>query len=445
MAQRKGLVVFMDLQGKKILFLGGAFQHCKAVETAKQMGLTVYVTDYLNIEDAPAKQMADHWWMHNIYDIDDIVEACKREQIDGVLQICLDPCQKPYQQVCRRLGKPCYGTEEQFRILTDKTAFKRFCMEHNVDVIPEYTEEEFRCDGADGSVAYPVLVKPSDSRSSLGQSVCHTRQEVLAAIEVAKAESATGRILIEKYMGGHDDFTMAYFVVNGVPYMFRMTDRMLGSAETGMDRVAVASIGPSKHTQIYMDNVHGRVADMIRALGIQNGPMFLQGFVDGDTVRFYDPGFRFPGAEFERVYAAVHNLNLIEPLIEYAVTGSISSRYLEAEYPHDLAGKHLLIMLPPLRPGKIHKILGVQEMREHPNVLSAFLNHKEGDVILPTQSIKQLAAEIDIVCDDVSALKQTAQWIYEVFRVEDEHGENMLSCPEEELMDWIDSMLGDDR
>ena len=94
------------LKGKKLLIIGGAFQHCKLVEAAKKLGVITYVTDYLPVEKAPAKQIADFYYMHNITDIDEIVEMCKKEKIDGVISTSLDACQKPYQQVCEKLGFP---------------------------------------------------------------------------------------------------------------------------------------------------------------------------------------------------------------------------------------------------------------------------------------------------------------------------------------------------
>ena len=42
---------------KKILILGGANQHLKFVEAAKELGLYTIVTDYLN--DSPCKKVCD--------------------------------------------------------------------------------------------------------------------------------------------------------------------------------------------------------------------------------------------------------------------------------------------------------------------------------------------------------------------------------------------------
>lgn len=136
----------MDLKGKKLLILAGADVHCKVVKAAKELGVYTIVTDYLPIEESPAKQIADEVWQLNIMDVDLIVERCRAEKVDGVLAFCIDPAQIPYQRICEKLGVPCYGTREQFEIMTNKRKFKDFCKKVSVDCIPEYSLEDVEQD-----------------------------------------------------------------------------------------------------------------------------------------------------------------------------------------------------------------------------------------------------------------------------------------------------------
>ena len=159
-----------DLTGKKLLILAGAGVHSKIVRAAKEMGIYTIVTDYLT--DSPAKLLADEAWMYSITDVDAIVTRCKEENVDGVLSLCIDPAQKPYQQICEKLGLPCYATKEQFEIMTDKRKFKDFCTANHIDVITEYSEDDIYND----KVQYPVFIKPTDSRGSRGQFVCYNKQ-----------------------------------------------------------------------------------------------------------------------------------------------------------------------------------------------------------------------------------------------------------------------------
>ncbi|MBR5486969.1 MAG: hypothetical protein IKV70_03230, partial [Phascolarctobacterium sp.] len=204
----------VSLQGKKLLVLGGAFQHCKLVEAAHELGVEVIVTDYLPIEQAPAKQLADKYYMHNITDIDDIVEMCINEKVDGVISTSLDACQIPYQKICAKLGFPCFGTKEQFEILTNKKLFKEYCMKTGLDTIPEYDVNCFsNIDVCEKVVAFPVFIKPCDGRGSRGQSVCYNYEEAVKAIAFAKEESLTENVVIEKYMGQNNDFSVISIVI----------------------------------------------------------------------------------------------------------------------------------------------------------------------------------------------------------------------------------------
>ena len=177
-----------SLVGKKLLILAGVDVHVKIVNAAKALGVYTIVTDYLPIEESPAKRVADEYWMLNIMDVDAIVSKCREEDVDGVLAYCIDPAQIPYQQICEKFGVPCYGTKRQFEIMTDKRLFKDFCLQNGVDVIPEYSIKEIEND----VVKYPVLVKPTISRGSRGQTICWNKEDIPHAIQTAKNESKNG-------------------------------------------------------------------------------------------------------------------------------------------------------------------------------------------------------------------------------------------------------------
>ncbi|MBQ7352537.1 MAG: hypothetical protein IJW54_00880 [Clostridia bacterium] len=420
-----------DLKGKKLLVIGGAFQHCKLVEAAKELGVIVYVTDYLPLEKAPAKQMADKYFMHNITDIDEIVKMCREEKIDGVISTSLDACQKPYQQVCERLGLPCFGTREQFDVLTDKNLFKEACRKNGVDVIPEYKEEDIK----QKNVEFPILVKPGESRGSRGQTICNSYDEAERAIGFAKSVSSNGQVVIEKYMGQANDFSMTIIMINGRACPIRTVDRILGRHEDGLDKLAVGSASPSVFTKLYMDNVHKRVEGLYKDLGIENAPVFMQGFVDGDTVRFYDPGLRLPGGEYERMFTHACGKNPMHPLVEFALTGKMSS--YESMFDKDdvwLQGKTVGQVLPTLRAGKIGSIEGLEEIKKHPSVVAVFDRYVVGDTIEETHNVAQRFCEIDMVCKNGREAKETTEFIYSTLKICDENGQNMIvSCFEPQI------------
>ena len=423
----------MSLQGKKLLILGGAEIHCKVVRAARELGIYTIVIDNLPASQSPAKQIAEENHEINIYDIRSIIDFCKETKVDGVINTSLDPCQIPQSKVCEALDLPCYGTKEQYYKLTNKVAFKKLCKASGVDVIEDYTEEDVLNDKA----VYPLFIKPVDSRGSRGQSICYSKEEALKGIEIAKNISTDGSVLIEQYLEGKQDFMLNYIVIEGRPNLVRICDRYGGFKEDGLDKVGALAMNPSKYSDMYMVNVHDRVCRMIKNLGIINGPIFLQGFVDGNTVRMYDPGLRLPGGNYENLLKETTDVDIIKMLVEFSLTGKMNTAYgdLSADL-YRLSGKYVSNLFPMMKEGKIGKIVGFDKIAHMPEVVSAALRHTEGETVEATKTVNQRIGEINIKTDSIEQMASVIQEIYDVLDVLDEKGESLVvsKLPVKELL-----------
>lgn len=424
-------------KGKKLLILGGAYLHMKVVEAAREMGIYTIVTD--NITDAPAKKIAHKSFDINVSDVDAIVNMCKKEKVDAVLTVCLDFCQIYYQAICEKLDLPCYGTYDQFQTFTNKELFKKACLANGVDIIPTYTEEMLQRN--QDNFLYPVLVKPAHNRGSRGQRVCYNYEQAMEAVTLAKTMSDDGHAIIEKYMGNKADFQVTYLVVNGTPIVVRTADRYLGSEEEEMGRVAIALSSPSSNTDLYMEKVHQNVSNMLKSLGIQNAPVFMQGFVDGNTIRFYDPGLRFPGGDYDRIFANIMGVNLMKMLIELAFTGKIDNTSIS-----DIHGKindktvylkgHTIFTLhSTIRAGTIKEITPIEKLLNIDGVCYVSLRHNVGETIEFTGNVNQRIAEINIYGETPQSVRNTVQKAEDTFVVLDEHDTDMVFC-KFDINDW---------
>ncbi len=405
---------------RKILILGGANLHCKLVKAAKEMGLYTIVTDYL--ENSPAKKIADKSYMLNITDIDGIVKMCQEEGVEAVISTHLDPCQRPYYEICHRLNLPCYiDSWEQVFALTDKDAFKEACVRNRVDIIPTYDIDKLE------DIEYPVLVKPAHSRGSRGQAVCENEAELREAISCAEKESDNNRAIIEKYMGNKGDFTMTYIFVDGVPYMTKTSDRYLGAIELGLEKVGIGTLSPSYYTDMYKNNVEERLLGMLKDLKIKNGPVFMQGFVDGDTVRFYDPGYRFPGSEYDTMFEKIWNVDIMKLMVEFALTGNMNNKYCKLQPDmQNLNSKYIITLWPTVKPGTVSKIEGVELVSKMEGVEGYTFRHQLGETIPFTRDVNQRFCEFDIIGKDLCSLKTTIKEIQNAFHVIDTDGNEML-------------------
>lgn len=411
-----------SLIGKKLLILAGASVHNKVVNAAREMGVYTIVTDYLPVELSPAKQLADEYWMLNITEVDAIVEKCKEEHVDGVLAFCIDPAQHPYQMICERLGLPCYGSKEQFDILTDKRLFKAFLHKHNVDTIPEYTEK----DVIENKVEYPLFIKPSIGRGSRGQSICNSRSEALLALEIARKESSDGGVICEKYMGGKQDMASAFYVIDGEPYLVKFGDRYLGKVEDKLDKQVICTKLPCDETPMFEATVMRRVKNMIKALGIKFGPVFLQGFFDGNTVRYYDPGLRMPGGDYDLVLKEATGFDTVKTSIHFALTGDTKTAFGNPVDCFKLDGGVGCLLCFSVRPGKMDKVIGMDGLKNMQNVVYARQIVPEGEIIPDSGDVRQRVGAVGIYLKDPSQLKDMIKRVYDTYHVYDEKGEDML-------------------
>lgn len=411
----------MNFKGKKLLILCGNVVHIKVVEAAKRMGVYTVVTDGLPLEDAPAKQIADEALYINVLDVDAIVEYCKENHIDGVINFCNDIGQRPHQQICEKLGLPSYGTKEQYFMLTDKNAFKEMCNKYGVDVIPQYSESDI----ANNKIEYPVLVKPVDSRGSRGQAICYNSDELTKALPNAKKESTNGLAIIEKYMVGKQDFSMSYVFKDGKAFLTRTADRYLGKPEDGLQKQCIGSVSPSRYTQMYLDNVHNRVVNALQAIGIKNGTVFMQGFIDGNTVRFYDPGLRLPGAEYEKLLLQATGFDLMEQMIAWSLGGEIDDYNGRLADAYNLNNKISIQLLVSAKSGTISRFDGLEAIAQNPNVVTVAQRYFVGQAVPQTGDVKQRICEIVVLADRKNA-KETVDYIQSQLVVLDENNENML-------------------
>ena len=410
----------MEFVGKKLLILAGAGVHSKVVRAAKEMGIYTIVTD--NIEDSPAKLIADESWMYSITDVGAIVERCKIEHVDGVVNFCIDPGQRPYLRICNELGVPCYTNAAQLAVLTDKRKFKDYCIAHNVDVIPEYSIEDI----LNNNVEYPVFIKPTDSRGSRGQTICCNKEEAIRAIEFAKSESHNGCFICEKLMRGHQDIGSAFYVIDGEPYLVKFADRFLGKAEDNMDKQVMCTKLPSAFTSVFLEKVQARVKQMIKSLGIKFGPVFLQGFVDGDTIRYYDPAQRMPGGDYDLVLKTASGFDTVKTMIHFALTGDTKIHYGNPNNSFLLNGGTGLLITVSVRPGKMSHVKGFNSAMQHPYVVYGRQIINEGSLIPNSGDIKQRVAAIGAFVPANEDYRKFVKFFYETYRITDENNEDMI-------------------
>lgn len=411
----------MEAFMKKLLIMGANPETASLVLKAKEMGICTYVTD--NNPYSYAKKHADFPCNIDGTNVDGLVSFVKKEKIDGVLVGVAEALIPAYCKVCKELSFPCFATPEQFEIMIKKDKFKETCRKHNVPVVEEFSVNNLE------EVVYPAVVKPVDSCSSKGVSICHDRKELDIAIEKALSFSPSKTIIIEKYMSGLE-VIMYYVIQDGVPSFVAMCDRYTSKEQIGVTQLPSAYIFPSKHIAKFKEEADEMVCNMLRAMNIKNGILFLQSFVDDDgSVKIYEPGFRLNGAQEHMIVSKLTGIDAKELLINYALYGKMWDKNVADFAAPDFNGKWACKLSPLVKEGVIGTIKGIEEISKIDGVVSVNPNYNNGDSVVGLGTQRQMAANIFVVASSKEELIDRLDKVIGYFDVLDENGSSMMLKP----------------
>lgn len=382
-----------NVKGKKIVILGATTETIFLVKKAEEMGVYTYVVD--PYKDAPAKKYSSHPIDLDCFDINGVLELIEREKIDGVLPGCADILVPVYEEVCRKAGMYCYVNKNIVNIFSNKKGLKEMLKKHKLPVIKEYSLEEIRQEGFN---EYPIFIKPVDNNSSKGMSTVYNFAGFDEAYNKALNNSNSKTVLIEK-CEECDDFFVGYFLQDGNVKNTFTADRYVIKQE-GCGTITAGMIYPSKHQKLYLDSIHQEMLAIFDELEFRNGIIAIQGFVENGKIKFYDPALRITGGQEYILTKYFYDLDILECLVFFALTGKMSSNpneYMKCD--SSFGGQYASNLAFSVKACKIGRITGMEYAKEREGVLNVTQEHKEGDVIDRIGTAQQNFSRMHLVAE----------------------------------------------
>ena len=413
------------MQNKKyrLLIMGGIPLAVEIVKHAQQLGIEVCVTDY-NM-DSPAKKHADFSFLVSTTDVSALVELICRESIDGVITGFSDMLLPYFEEACRVSQRPCYGSDKQFATLIDKQSFKRLCNHHGIPVVQEYHCDDPIDHDFYQNLNYPVLLKPNDNSGGRGIQICYDPLEFPSKYQECLGFSKSQQVLIERYMR-NEEVTIFYILQDGDIRMTAMGDRHVQHFEDGVIPLPVAYTFPSRYIHEYESYLNGKVIGMFKSLGMKNGMVFIQSFIEDGKCVFYEMGYRITGSLEYKLINHCCGFDPLDMMIEQAVYGKSNvdlNKLVNPHFPRPYCNITFLIM-----PGTIGKIEGVEDIRSMPNIIDVVLSYKEGDTIRQKSlgTLQQVVARIFAFANTESQLADVMDEVHSRFNVISDNGKSML-------------------
>lgn len=413
-----------DLNGKRLLLVGGVGSALDLITLARRNGVFIGVADYN--KDTSVKRAADAAYDINVTDVDQVVKLYQDEHFDGMITNFSDMLAPFVNEAAERVGAYVPFTTEQLRMSTDKKFFKKKCLEYGVPVPKEYPIQSVE-DIEKVDLDYPVIVKPVDGSGSKGISICNNKDELQNGVKVALETSRHHQIIVEQCIP-YDEINVTYIAQDGDIQLAAIHDRYLNKKQDGSVKVPDLYIYPSRYTDIYLKKYNASVIKMLKGIGVKNGSIFMQACVKEGQVFFYEAGIRLNGCKTYQILEVENDYNTFEHLMQYALTGSMGEHHdFNPKFKRWYATWNVIG-----RPGAVvDRFAGLDEMKSYPWLIQAAIRYLKGDMVPPTSkgTLIQLTARIHLYGDTKDQLIERLDKIQKLYQVYDANGEKVLIEP----------------
>ena len=265
------------MKQKKLMLLGGIRYLLPVIETAHKLGAYVITADYL--PDNIAHKYSDEYVNVSIIDRDAVLKVAREKQIDGIMSFGVDPGVVTAAYVAEKMGLPSPPLKS-VEILQNKDKFRDFLAangfncpwhkgyESKAAALADFSRVE-RVDRVEGvGSSFPVIVKPVDSAGSKGCTRVNSFIELSTAIDVAIAESHSGRFIIEQYLElvGHQTGSDCFSIDNEL--VFCSFDSQYFDADSPNPHAPIAHIWPSDMSMVAQAELQTELQRLITLLNL---------------------------------------------------------------------------------------------------------------------------------------------------------------------------------
>lgn len=413
--------------GKKFLLLGSNVGTLELLSYARENGAYTIVVDNLPIERSIGKQFSDGHALISTGDIKRLKNYIIEGKIDGVFAGVSEFNMLKAMELCQQLGLPFYCTREQWDLIENKEGFRKLCIEHDVPCPQTYYTGNDVDEAIKKTIKFPVIVKPVDSSSSIGITICNDRDDLEKAIPNAIKNSEKSRIIIEDFFEG-EEFTAHYTIVNNEVSLSCVDNRVPVAIHTGtVTTIPVARVYPSTFINEYIAQVNDKVINLCKSLELKAGVLFVQGLYNKDKNDFsiFEAGLRCAGEAPYRIIEKVNGVNFMNLFVDYALLGKVECYDIKKEDPY-FKGKVCCVTSFVSKGGKVGKILGYEDIEKAvPSVVSKECRYQEGDETPNGNTLRQIMMRFVLVCDSKEQMVNDVGEINHIVTVLNDKGEDM--------------------
>lgn len=297
----------MSADGAPVLILGGLAGQNDAVRSLQASGRAVHACAH--DRDGPVAGQVAAFHLIDITDVDAVTALVSRIGARWIASVGSDIALPTIAAVSERLGLPHLVDAKTTALLRDKAALRGFLDQHRLGEVA-YRRVSRPAD-IDASFPYPAVLKPVDSQGQRGIAVVETMDEAIVALPAALATSWSGSAIVEEYLDG-PEVSVHVFLVDGRIAFSEASDRHHWPGP--MPGVALAHTMPSRWVgQLGMAaELEALVVAFVDAIGLRDGPLYLQLKLTSRGPRIIEVAPRFDGCHLWRLIDVLYGVDLLQ-------------------------------------------------------------------------------------------------------------------------------------
>lgn len=299
---------------KKVLILGVASVQMEAIEELKQMGIYTYAC--AQADDGPGSKLADHFEIINILDQEKLSRFVQEQGVDCVYSVGSDLAMPVASRISEQLRLPRFVSSEIAATCNNKNKLREFLGSEFEGNVPFQIIED---SGDEIALAYPFIMKPSDSQGQRGVRLIRNDQEFKQHYEACRQHSRSGLVIIEEYVDGPEISVNAYIVDGDAAFMVPSDREVWPQFQGGLIHKHIVPSAALNHES--EANLKDLVLRTSRKLGVQNGPLYFQIKMRGAQPYIIEVTPRLDGCHMWNLLKHYTGVNLIKLTFEHLLFG----------------------------------------------------------------------------------------------------------------------------
>lgn len=246
---------------EKLAIIGASYLQLPLIEKAKEMGFETHVFAW-KANDV-GEYAADHFYPISIVEKEQILEECRKIGICGIVSIASDLAMVTVNYVAEELGLIGNSVETTSKS-TNKYEMRKCFFENDVPSPKSILADEIK--SIDG-FRFPLIVKPIDRSGSRGISLVEDPSELNSAIDYAKEQSFSGKVLVEEFAEGNE-YSIECISWNGEHRLLAITRKFTGDFPYFVE---ICHLQPAPVTDEMREKIRKTTFHALDSLGIRYG------------------------------------------------------------------------------------------------------------------------------------------------------------------------------